>query len=203
LAEPDRVRRVALTGGIATGKSYVRSRFENLGVPTIDSDLLARDAVAPGTAGLAAVAERFGQRVVQSDGSLNRHALANIVFSDPESRKALEAIVHPYVRSRTDEWFHGLDVHRHRYAIADIPLLYEVHRHKDFDAVVVVACNPETQLRRLLDRGMSEPEARQRLAAQLRLDDKIARADYVIRTDGSFEETDRQVQALDARLSQA
>ena len=203
MAEPDRVRRVALTGGIATGKSYVRSRFENLGVPTIDSDLLARDAVAPGTAGLAAVAERFGQRVVQSDGSLNRHALANIVFSDPESRKALEAIVHPYVRRRTDEWFHGLDVHRHYYAIADIPLLYEVHRHKDFDAVVVVACNPETQLRRLLDRGMSEPEARQRLAAQLRLDDKIARADYVIRTDGSFEETDRQVQALDARLSQA
>jgi dephospho-CoA kinase len=202
LAEPDRVRRVALTGGIATGKSYVRSRFENLGVPTIDSDLLARDAVAPGTAGLAAVAERFGQRVVQSDGSLNRHALANIVFSDPESRKALEAIVHPYVRRRTDEWFHGLDVHRHRYAMADIPLLYEVHRHKDFDAVVVVACSPETQLRRLLDRGISEPEARQRLAAQLPLADKITRADHVIHTDGSFEETDRQVRTLHARLSQ-
>jgi dephospho-CoA kinase len=170
-------------------------------VPTIDSDLLARDAVAPGTAGLAAVTERFGQRVVQPDGSLNRHALATIVFSDPASRKALEAIVHPYARRRTDEWFDGLDVHRHPYAIADIPLLYEVERDKDFDGVIVVACSPETQLRRLLDRGISESEARQRLAAQLPLDDKIARADHVIRTDGSYKDTERQVQELHTRLS--
>jgi dephospho-CoA kinase len=203
LAGPDRVRRVALTGGIATGKSYVRSRFENLGVPTIDSDLLARDAVAAGTEGLAAVADRFGRNVLQPDGSLNRHALAKIVFSDPESRTALEAIVHPYVRRRTDEWFATLDVRRHPYAIADIPLLYEVKRESDFDGVIVVACSPEIQLRRLLDRDISKPEALQRLAAQLPLDDKIARADYVIRTDGSFEETDRQVEALHARLSPA
>ena len=195
------MRRVALTGGIATGKSYVRSRFESLGVPTIDSDLLARDAVAAGTEGLAAVADRFGRSVLQPDGSLDRHALAKVVFSDPESRKALEAIIHPYVRRRTDEWFATLAVHRHPYAIADIPLLYEVKRESDFDGVIVVACSPETQLHRLLDRGISEPEARQRLAAQLPLDDKIARADYVIRTEGSFQETDRQVEALDARLS--
>jgi dephospho-CoA kinase len=203
LAESDRLRRVALTGGIATGKSHVRSRFDHLGVPTIDSDLLAREAVAPGTEGLAAVAERFGRNVLQADGSLDRRALAKIVFPDPESRMALEAIIHPYVRRRTDEWFDGLDVDRHRYAIADIPLLYEVHRHEDFDTVIVVACSPEAQLRRLLDRGIVEPEARQRLAAQLPLDDKIARADYVIRTDGRVEETDRQVEALHARLSQS
>ena len=203
MAEPDRVRRGALTGGIATGKSHVRSRFEHLGVPTIDSDVLAREAVAPGSSGLAAVAERFGRNVLQSDGSLDRDALAKIVFSDPPSRQALETIVHPYVRRRTDDWFAGLDARRHPYAIADIPLLYEVKRDRDFDAVIVVACSPETQLRRLLDRGLSEPEARQRLAAQLGLDDKIARADYVIRTDGSFEETDRQVQALHTRLIQA
>jgi dephospho-CoA kinase len=202
LAEPDRVRRVALTGGIATGKSHVRARFEHLGVPTIDADVLAREAVAPGTAGLAAVAERFGRNVLLPDGSLDRRALAKIVFPEPESRKALEAIVHPYVRRRTNEWFDGLDVDRHRYAIADIPLLYEVNRHRDFDAVIVVACRPEAQLRRLRDRSISEAEARQRLAAQLPLDDKIARADHVIRTDGSFEETDRQVLALHARLSQ-
>ena len=203
MTKPDRVRRIALTGGIATGKSYVRSRFENLGVPTIDSDLLAREAVAPGTTGLAAVAERFGRGVLTPDGSLDRHKLAQIVFADQESRKALEAIIHPYVRRRTDEWFARLDADRHPYAIADIPLLYEVNRDRDFDAVIVAACAPETQLRRLMDRGVSEAEARQRLAAQLPLDDKIARADYVIRTDGSFEETDRQVQALHERLRQS
>jgi dephospho-CoA kinase len=197
----DRVRRIALTGGIATGKSYVRSRFEHLGVPTIDSDVLAREAVAPGTAGLAAVTERFGQDVLQADGSIDRHSVAKIVFADPASRKALEAIVHPYVRRRTEEWFAGLDVQRHPYAIADIPLLYEVERDKDFDAVIVVACTPDTQLRRLTERGMPEAEARQRIAAQLPLGDKIARADHVIRTDGRFEETDRQVRDLHAMMS--
>jgi dephospho-CoA kinase len=197
------VQRIGLTGGIATGKSHVRGRFENLGIPTIDSDVLAREALAPRSAGIAAVAERFGRKVFKGDGSLDRDALAKIVFSDPESRKALEAIVHPYVRRRTDEWFATLDVRRHPYAIADIPLLYEVKRESDFDGVIVVACSPEIQLRRLLDRDISKPEALQRLAAQLPLDDKIARADYVIRTDGSFEETDRQVEALHARLSPA
>jgi dephospho-CoA kinase len=196
----ERARRIALTGGIATGKSHVRSVFEHLGVPTIDSDILAREAVARGTPGLAGVVERFGGSVLRADGALDRSRLAAIVFDDPEARKALEAIVHPYVRRRTDEWFEGPDVQRQPYAIADIPLLYEVERDRDFDAVIVVACAPETQLRRLIARGISDGEARQRLAAQLPLDDKIARADHLIRTDGSFEETERQVRALDARL---
>ena len=197
------MRRVALTGGIATGKSHVRSRFEHLGVPTIDSDVLAREAVASGTKGLAAVVERFGTAVLRPDGSLDRHKLAEIVFADPEARKALEAIVHPYVRRRTDEWFAALDANRHPYAIADIPLLFEVHRDKDFDTVIVVASAPETQLKRIRERGISEAEARQRMAAQWPIEDKIGRADHVIRTDGSFAETDRQVQALHARLSQS
>jgi dephospho-CoA kinase len=195
------VQRIGLTGGIATGKSHVRGRFENLGIPTIDSDVLAREALAPRSAGIAAVAERFGQKVFKGDGSLDRDALAKIVFADPEARKDLEAIVHPYVQRRTDEWFAGLDTRRYRYAIADIPLLYEVGRDKDFDAAVVVACSPETQLRRLIERGMTEAEARQRLSAQLPLEDKIARADHVIRTDGSYDDTERQVQELHTRLS--
>jgi len=195
------VRRIGLTGGIATGKSHVRARFENLGIPTIDSDVLAREALAPRSAGLAAVAERFGRIVLKGDGSLDRDGLAKIVFADPEARKDLEAIVHPYVQRRTDEWFAGLDTRRYPYAIADIPLLYEVGRDKDFDEVIVVACTPETQLRRLIERGMTEAEARQRLAAQLPLEDKIARADHVIRTDGSYDETERQVQELHTRLS--
>jgi dephospho-CoA kinase len=196
----DGVRRIGLTGGIATGKSHVRARFEHLGIPTIDSDLLAREALAPRSAGLAAVAERFGPNVLHADGSLDRDRLAKIVFADPQARKDLEDIVHPSVQQRTDHWFAGLDPSRHHYAIADIPLLYEVGRDKDFDEVIVVACTPETQLKRLLERGMTEAEARQRLAAQLPLEHKIARADHVIRTDGSYDETERQVRTLDRLL---
>ena len=133
----DRVRRIGLTGGIATGKSHVRAGFERLGVPTIDSDVLARDAVAPGSPGLADVVRRFGLSILRPDGSLDRDRLAAIVFADPPLRKALEEIVHPYVRRRTDEWFVALS-EAHPYAIADIPLLYEVGRDKDFDAVIVV-----------------------------------------------------------------
>jgi dephospho-CoA kinase len=194
------VRRIGLTGGIATGKSHVRARFEDLGIPTIDSDVLAREALAPRSPGLGSVAERFGPKVLNADGSLDRDGLAKIVFADPAARKDLEAIVHPYVQRRTDEWFAGLDTSRHRYAIADIPLLYEVGRDKDFDEVIVVACTSAIQLRRLLERGMTEAEARQRLSAQLPLEDKIARADHVIRTDGSYDETNRQVQELHTRL---
>jgi dephospho-CoA kinase len=194
------VRRIGLTGGIATGKSHVRARFENLGVPTIDSDVLAREALAPGSSGLAAVVGRFGPNTVNADGSLDRDRLAKIVFADREARKDLEAIVHPYVQRRTDEWFAGLEASRYRYAIADIPLLFEVGRDKDFDEIIVVACTPEKQRQRLLERGMTETEARQRLSAQLPLDDKIARADHVIRTDGSYDETERQVQELHTHL---
>ena len=200
-AERTGVRRVALTGGIASGKSYVRSRFETLGVPTIDADGFARDAVAPGTAGLAGVVARFGQKVLQADGSLDRQRLAQIVFADPEARRALEAIVHPEVRRATDQWFASLDPEKVPYAIADIPLLYEVGRDRDFDAVIVVACDPDTQRRRLVARdGMSDAKARQRISAQLPIDQKVIRADYVISTDGSYEETDRQVTEVFERL---
>ena len=189
-----RVRRVALTGGIATGKSHVRESFERLGVATIDSDRLARDAVAPGSAGLAAVIERFGRGVLDANGALDRHKLAAIVFADEQARKTLESIIHPQVRRATDAWFASLDPARHPYAIADIPLLFEVNRDRDFDVVIVVAAEPETQVRRVMQRdSLSEPEARQRLAAQLPIDEKIRRADFVIRTDGSIADTERQV----------
>ncbi len=196
----DRIRRIGLTGGIATGKSHVRASFERLGVPTIDSDVLARDAVAPGSPGLADVVRRFGPSILRPDGSLDRDTLAAIVFADPQQRKALEEIVHPYVRKRTDEWFAALSPAEHPYAIADIPLLYEVGRDKDLDTVIVVACSAEQQYRRLLDRGMTDEQARQRLAAQWPLDDKVARADHVIRTDGTFEETEQQIRVLDVGL---
>jgi dephospho-CoA kinase len=185
--------RVALTGGIATGKSYVRARFEELGVPTIDSDTLAREAVAPGTSGLEAVIARFGAGVLDPVGALDRRKLGAIVFADPAERKALEAIIHPEVVRASNAWFAALDP-SHPFAIADIPLLYEVGRDRAFDAVVVTACDPEEQVRRVMKRDrLPEAEARQRIAAQLPIEEKVARADYVIRTDGSFAETDKQV----------
>jgi dephospho-CoA kinase len=196
-----RVRRVALTGGIATGKSHVRARFESLGIPTIDADMLARDAVAPGSAGLAAVVRRFGTEVCEADGTLNRKKVGAIVFHDEQARHDLEQIVHPYVREMTERWFASLDRERVPFAVADIPLLFEAHREADFDAVVVTACEPVMQLNRLMSRdGLAEAEARQRIAAQWPLQDKIARADYVIRTDGSFDDTNRQIDEIAARL---
>jgi dephospho-CoA kinase len=198
---PD-VRRVGLSGGIATGKSYVRSKFEELGVPTIDADVLARQAVAPGTGGLAAVVTRFGPGVVDASGALDRRALAQIVFADPAARRDLEAIIHPFVRAQADAWFTQLDATRHPMAIADIPLLYETGGDQLYEAVIVTACEPEEQVRRIVVRDhVTEAEARQRIAAQIPIEEKIRRADYVIRTDGSHAETDRQVREVLGRLN--
>jgi dephospho-CoA kinase len=188
-----RPRRIALTGGIATGKSHVRAEFERLGVPTIDADVLAREAVAPGSPALAAIANRFGRDVIDSTGALDRRRLAALVFTDPVARRDLEAIVHPIVRARTDAWFETLEP-RHAFAIADIPLLYETGRERDFDEVIVTACDPETQVRRVMKRdSITEAEARQRIAVQLPTLEKARRADYMINTGGSVDETNRQV----------
>jgi len=191
------MRRVALTGGIATGKSHVRAWFEKLGVPTIDADTLAREAVAVGTPGLAAVVDRFGREVLAPSGALDRQKLASVVFMDPGARRDLEAIIHPQVQRATDAWFDSLDPARYSVAIADIPLLYEVGRERDFDAVIVTAVDPETQVRRVIDRdGASEEDARLRLAAQLPIEEKVKRADFVIRTDGTVEQTQEQVRRV-------
>lgn len=196
--------RVGLTGGIATGKSYCLSRFAALGVPAIDADQLARDAVAPGSAGLALVRDRFGPSIIRDDGTLDRPALAAIVFTDAVARADLESIVHPEVYRRIGEWFANRPSGT-RIAIADIPLLYETGHEHDFDAVVVCACEPFEQLRRLIQRdGLPEEAARARLAAQWPIGEKAARADYVIRTDGSFEETAAQVREVhDALVREA
>jgi dephospho-CoA kinase len=191
------MKRIALTGGIATGKSHVRAEFERLGVPTIDSDVLAREVVTPGTPALAQIVSRFGAKVLDGGGALNRRTLASIVFPDPDARRDLERIIHPAVQKATSEWFAGLDPARHPIALADIPLLYEVGREADFDAVVATVCAPDTQIRRLMTRDtLDEREAAARLAAQLPAEEKARRADYVIRTDGTYEDTNRQVRAV-------
>ena len=196
-SEGVRARRIALTGGIATGKSYVRATFEGLGVPTIDADREARAAVAPDTPGWRAVRARFGDAIVGPDGELDRRALAGIVFSDAAARRDLEAIIHPGVRRAIDEWFASLAAVRVPFGIADIPLLFETGRQAEFDGVIVAACSPDTQLRRLMARDhLSEDEASRRVRAQLPIEDKARVADWVIRTDGTFDDTSSQTRAI-------
>ena len=185
--------RVALTGGIATGKSYCLRHFAELGVPVVDADRLARDAVAPGSPGLAAVVQHFGPEVLLADGALDRAALGRIVFEDSRERAALEAIVHPEVYRRIREWFVNLPA-ASRVAIADIPLVFETGHNHDFDSVIVAACRPEEQVRRVMARDrLSEHDARARLAAQWPIEEKAKRANHVIWTDRTFAETDAQI----------
>jgi dephospho-CoA kinase len=191
------VRRIALTGGIATGKSHVLATFAAAGVPTIDSDTLAREVVAAGTPGLAAVVARFGSAVLDSSGTLNRRALADIVFTDAGARRDLEAIIHPEVRLAIDAWFVALDPSQHAFGVVAIPLLFEAGRERDFDTVVVTTCRPDTQLRRLMMRdSLTEDEARRRIDAQLPLEEKVRRADYVVDTEGPMSETETRVRLL-------
>jgi dephospho-CoA kinase len=190
------MRRIALTGGIATGKSYVASRLREHGVPVVDADVLAREAVAPGSDGLNAVVKRFGRDILTSDGALDRARLGEIVFRDKQARTDLEAIIHPFVRQKIDEFFDALAPDQ-PFGVADVPLLYETGRQRQFDKVIVVAATAATQLDRITARdGLAREEAARRIAAQLPIDAKVTLADYVIRTDGTHAETDKQVEAL-------
>ena len=188
--------RVALTGGIATGKSTVLRLLAARGVPVIDADVLAREAVSPGSAGLRAVIDRFGPDILDPSGALDRRALGAIVFDDPAARADLEAIVHPAVYAAIARWFTGRPPPT-PVAVADIPLLFETGRQGDFDAVVVAACPPDQQIARVVARdGISEAAARARIAAQWPIDEKVARADFVIWTTGTKAETGQQVDAV-------
>ena len=186
--------KVALTGGIATGKSYVLEQFRRRGVPCLDADALAHGVTAPGTEATAAIAARFGAEILAADGAVDRAKLGPIVFADPSARRELEAIVHPGVYRAIAAGVRAFElVGDDPFAIVDVPLLYETGAEKDFDRVIVTACLPETQLARLRERGLTEDAARQRLAAQWSTGEKASRADFVITTDGTFADTDRQV----------
>ena len=192
--------RLALTGGIATGKSHVANRLREASVPVVDADVLSREVLAPGTPGLDAVVARFGSSVLTPDGALVRARLGDIVFRDQAARRDLEGIVHPAVRKSVAEFFEQLQATT-ALAVADIPLLYETGGEDRFDKVVVVACSQEQQLERVMARdGLTRADAERRIASQWPMEDKVKRADYVIRTDGTHAETDAQVAALLARL---
>jgi dephospho-CoA kinase len=195
--------KVGLTGGIATGKSHVLRRLAAHGVPTIDADVLAREVVQSGSAALAAIVRRFGREVLDPGGTLNRRALGDRVFADEAARRDLEAIIHPAVYEEIGVWLAQLAAGGASVAVADIPLLYETGHEADFDRVIVTRCTPDQQVARLRARdGLTEEEARRRLAAQWPIDEKVARADYVIDTNGRVEETDRQVDRIFDELSQ-
>ena len=199
------IKRVALTGGIATGKSYVLSRFEEHGVPVVDADKIAREVVEPGMPILEDIIRYFGPQILDSSGRLNRQKLGKIVFSEPDKRRLLESLIHPSILNTIDSWFNSLDQSNH-FGLAEVPLLYETGTQNRFDAVIVTTCSFEEQVRRMVERtGMTNTDAHQRLAAQLSeklhsTDHKIRQADFVIRTDGLLQDTDTQVLAIHQSL---
>lgn len=185
--------RVCLTGGIASGKSTVGELFADRGAMVIDSDVLAREVVAPGTRGLAAVLDRFGGEVLAEDGTLDRPALGKLVFGDEGARRDLSAIIHPLViaeskRRQQEAWDQGL------VAIRMIPLLVETGQAGDFDEVIVVDVDPQVQLRRLMARNQfDEQEAWGRINAQASREERLAVATQVIDNSGTVEDLAPQV----------
>ncbi len=189
---------IGLTGGIGSGKSTVAKRLVELGATEIDADLLAREVVAPGTEGLEAVAGRFGEDLVNADGSLDRALLAQRAFSSEENRKALEAILHPLIQRLSRERISqatGLVVYT-------IPLLVETDSTLPFDKIVTVSAPEDVRVERLLQsRGMTETEARARIAAQASDAQREAIADFVINADCTMEELFAQVDRIHAEVS--
>lgn len=196
----DLMLRVALTGGAATGKSYVLEQFRKHGVPCLVADDLAHGVTAAGTEATAAIGARFGTEVIAADGSVDRNALGAIVFADATARRDLEAIVHPAVYRAIQVGLRAFEKSGDPLAVVEIPLLYESGHADDFDRIIVTACSDETQLRRLMDRGLSDVRARQVIAAQMSTAEKTARADFVIHTDGDKLDTAARVRDILNRL---
>jgi dephospho-CoA kinase len=185
------VLRIGLTGGIGSGKSTVSGLLAARGAVVIDADRIAREVVEPGTPGLAAVVEAFGEQALRPDGSLDRAALAAIVFADPAARGRLDGIVHPLVRARSAEL--AAAVPDDAVVVHDVPLLVETGQTASYDVVLVVQADPEVRVRRLVRRGLSEDDARARIAAQATDEQRRAVADVVLDNDGTEEELAAQV----------
>ncbi len=197
---------IGLTGGIASGKTVVARRLEELGATRVDADQLARDVVAVGTPGLAAITERFGVDVIAADGTLDRAALGAVIFRDPDARLALNAITHPAIRELSSRLFaEASDRDPNAVVVYDVPLLAEALRdpgYHRFDLVVVVDASTETRVRRLVQlRGLTREEALHRLNSQATDTERLAIADVVIDSNGTLEETIEQADALWAGLA--
>lgn len=187
---------VGLTGGIGSGKSTVARMLAARGAVVLDADAFARDAVAAGTPGFRAVVKRFGAEVVGPDGELDRRGLAAIAFADDQARRDLEAIVHPQVRRRLLRSI-GAHADADDIVVIDSPLLVEADQGGSVQLLVVVTAPEEAQLERLAaGRGMSERDVRARMAAQMPLEEKAAKADVVLDNGGDLQDLERQVERL-------
>jgi len=188
-----------LTGGVGMGKSTAARFFRERGAQIVDTDELARRLVQPGQPALAAIQSVFGKRVISLTGELNRAELAQIVFADADARKKLEAILHPLIR---EQWFAQIEAWRgenYPLAVVVIPLLFETRAESHFDKIICAACSTVAQRERLLARGWTPEQIEQRIAAQMPVEKKIARADFVIWTDGLPDVHAQQIERMVAR----
>jgi dephospho-CoA kinase len=186
--------RVGLTGGIASGKSTVAELFAALGAPIVDTDVVAREVVAPGTPGLEEIRTAFGEAVIAASGELDRRTVRSLVFGDPERRHRLEAILHPRIRAQTLARLESIEA---PYVIVVVPLLLETGFSSLVDRILVVDCPRQEQLRRLLARdGITRPEAEAMLDAQLDRETRLASADDVLDNGGRLDATRDRVGEL-------
>jgi dephospho-CoA kinase len=186
------VLKIGLTGGIGSGKSTVSALLAARGATVVDADRIAREVLEPGTPGLAAVVTEFGAEVLTPEGALDRAALAAIVFTDDAARGRLDAIVHPLVRARSAELVSA--VPPGAVVVNDVPLLVETGQAGSYDLVLVVEADPETRVSRLVGRGLSEADARARIAAQATDEQRRAVADVVLDNSGTQEQLAEQVE---------
>jgi len=186
------VLRIGLTGGIGSGKSTVSAQLAARGAVVVDADRIAREVVEPGTPGLAAVVDAFGADVLAADGSLDRAALAAVVFADPDARRRLDGIVHPLVRARATELAAAAPADA--VVVHDVPLLVETGQASSYDLVLVVRADEEIRVARLVQRGLTAEDARARMAAQATDDQRRAVADVVLDNSGTPDELTAQVE---------
>ena len=194
--------RVGLTGGIATGKSTVGQMFVELGCHLIDSDRVTHELFEPGLPVHAAVVQAFGTGILAANGTIDRNTLGEIVFKDPAARAKLNGVVHPAVIQRQQKWLKGIETLDPRgIGIVDAALMIEVGTYKNYDKVIVVACAPEEQKRRLkLRLGLTEDQGEARIRSQMPMEEKVKFADYVIDTSGDLSHTRRQVVEINSKL---
>jgi dephospho-CoA kinase len=185
-----------VTGGVGMGKTTAARFLREHGAQIVDTDELARQLVQPGRPALAEIQKVFGQKMISPAGQLRRAELAKTVFAGPAARKKLEAILHPRIR---EQWLAQIETWRkenHPLAVVVIPLLFETRAEPHFDKIICVACSPAAQNERLQTRGWTPEQIEQRIAAQMPIEQKIARADFVVWTDGALEVHARQIEQL-------
>ncbi len=191
---------LGLTGGVGMGKSTAAGFFLQHGTRVVDTDEIARELSRPGQPALAEIQTEFGSNILATDGSLNRAALAHVVFNDPTALKRLEAILHPRIRKTWQSQVESWRQENCPVAVVVIPLLFETFAESQFDKIVCVACSPESQHERLRERGWPDIQIRQRIAAQMSVDQKVARSHFVVWTEGSLEAHRHQIAEIIGKI---